>query len=83
MRDKSEQFAAGARKTLTFVLKNENQTDVLRLADAYVAKGSVICADEANAYDPLHARYVTRRVNHQEEYRADDGTTNMLISTEF
>mgnify|MGYP001258158730 CR=1 FL=1 len=83
MRDKSEEFAAGARKTLTFVLKNENQADVVKLADAYVAKGSIICADEANAYDPLHARYVTRRVNHQEEYRADDGTTNNLAESYF
>lgn len=73
----------GAAKTLTFVLKGENQTDVSRLASSFVAKGSVICADESNAYDPLHAVYDTRRVNHSVEYCADDGTTNNLAESYF
>lgn len=73
----------GSNKTLTFVLKAENQTDVSKLAAAFVEKGSVICADESNAYDPLHAKYDTRRVNHQMEYRADDGTTNNLAESYF
>jgi transposase-like protein len=83
MRQKCQEFAAGAVKTLTFVLKGENQTDVSNLADAYVKKGSVICADESNAYDPLHAKFDTRRVNHSIEYRADDGTTNNLAESYF
>lgn len=74
---------SGAAKTLTFVLKGENQTDVSKLASNFVAKGSVICADESNAYDPLHAVYDTRRVNHSVEYRADDGTTNNLAESYF
>ena len=73
----------GARKTLTFVIKNENQADVIHLADRFIARGSVICADESNAYDLLHGRYETRRVNHQLEYRADDGTTNNLAESYF
>ena len=87
MRQKCEELAAGAmtgaRRTLTFVLKNENQADVGRLADAFVTHGTVICADKANAYDPLHAKFDTRRVNHQQEYRADDGTTNNLAESYF
>jgi len=83
MRQKCAELAAGARKTLTFVLKNENQADVVKLADAFVTKGSTICADEANAYDPLHAKFDTRRVNHAIEYRADDGTTNNLAESYF
>lgn len=83
MRQKCAELAAGARKTLTFVLKNENQADVIKLAGAFVTKGSRICADEANAYDPLHAKFDTRRVNHQVEYRADDGTTNNLAESYF
>jgi transposase-like protein len=71
----------GARKTLTFIVKNENQTDIGKLAPAYIAKGSVICADESDAYDLLHARYAVRRVNHSQEFRADDGTTNNLAES--
>lgn len=86
MRQKCKELAAshaGADKTLTFVLKAENQEDVGNLAGAFVTQGSTICADESNAYDPLHAKFDTRRVNHSQEYRADDGTTNNLAESYF
>lgn len=57
--------------------------DVSNLANEFVEKGSVICADESNAYDVLHAKFDTRRVNHSQEYRADDGTTNNLAESYF
>ncbi len=47
----------GANKTLSFVIKAENQADVGKLAATFVAQGSVICTDESNAYDALHAKY--------------------------
>ena len=77
------QATAGAVKTLTFVLKSENQADVIKLSDSFVTKGSIICADESHAYDPLHAKFDTRRVNHSIEYQADDGTTNNLAESYF
>ena len=83
MLQKADEKKAGAKKTLTFVLKGENQDDVSKLARIYVLKGSTICADESNAYDPLHAKFDTRRVNHSVEYRADDGTTNNLAESYF
>lgn len=90
MRQKCEELASGrvngnvgGKKTLTFVIKSENQADVINLADRFVSRGAIVCADEANAYDPLHARYDTRRVNHSIEYRADDGTTNNLAESYF
>ena len=73
----------GARKTLTFIVKNENQADLGKLAPAYIAPGTVICADESDAYDLLPAKYELRRVNHSQEYRADDGTTNNLAESYF
>lgn len=81
--DNDELEATGSNKTLTFVLKSENQADVSKLASAFVAQGSTICADESNAYDPLHAKFNTRRVNHSMEYRSDDGTTNNLAESYF
>lgn len=82
MRQKCEEFA-GAKKTITSVVKAENQGDVLSLAKRFVLKGSVVCADESNAYNPLHALYDMRRVNHQNEYRSDDGATNNLAESYF
>jgi transposase-like protein len=78
-----EAGAAGARKTLTLILKNENQADIGKLAPVYIALGSVICADESPAYDLLPAKYEVHRVNHSQEYRADDGTTNNLAESYF
>lgn len=73
----------GSNKTLTFVIKAENQADVSKLATAFVEKGSVICADESSAYDALHAKFDTRRVNHATEYRSDAGITNNLAESYF
>jgi len=73
----------GANKTLTFVIKAENQADVGKLADLYVQKGAVICADESTAYDGLHAKFDTRRVNHAVEYRSEAGVTNNLAESYF
>ncbi|MCL2658764.1 MAG: IS1595 family transposase [Betaproteobacteria bacterium] len=79
----AEHQTVGGARTLTFVMKQENQTDVSALASRFVASGSTLCADEANAYDLLHAKFRMRRVNHQEAYRADDGTTNNLAESYF
>jgi len=50
MREKCNELA-GSKRTLTFILKNENQTDVGKLAGQFIKKGATICADESNAYD--------------------------------
>ena len=74
---------SGATKTLTFILKGENQIDVGNLAHAFVKKGSIICAGESNAYDALHAKFDTRRVNHSVEYRSNKGITNNMAESYF
>ena len=73
----------GANRTLTFIIKGENQADVSRLATAYIKEGSIICADESTAYDPLHAKFDTRRVNHSQKYRSKSGTTNNQAESYF
>ena len=73
----------GACRTLSFVIGRENQADVGALAARFVAPGTVICADESDAYDLLHAHFRVRRVNHQQEYRADDGTTSNQAESYF
>ena len=65
----------GGKRTLTFVIPRENQTDVGALAARFIASGTTILADESDAYDLLHGSYPMRRVNHQQQYRAGDGTT--------
>jgi hypothetical protein len=45
-----------------------------------VALGSTVYADEAACYDSLHARFLTRRINHQEAYSTEEACTNMAES---
>lgn len=73
----------GANRTRTFVIKSENQADIVQLTQRVVQPGSVVCADENPAYDVLSARYDTRRVNHQVEYASDEGVTNNLAESSF
>jgi hypothetical protein len=41
-----------------------------------VEAGSVIYADEASCWDTLHARYLTKRINHTLPYSTDEACTN-------
>jgi len=73
----------GARRTLSFVIGRENQSDIGALASRFIAPGTILSADESDAYDLLPAHFPMRRVNHQREYRADDGTTNNQAESYF
>jgi len=47
---------------------------------ANVAEGSTVYADEASVYDALHAKFLTRRINHSEAYSTPEACTNMAES---
>lgn len=82
-RHSKDEAIKGGQRTLTFVIKNENQTSVTLLAGRFVKKGTTVFADEASAYDPLHAFFDTKRINHQIEYRSDDGTHTNFAESYF
>lgn len=60
--------------TLTHVAKHESEGVAFVMAN--VAPGTVIHADEANHWDALEAKYLTRRINHSVAYSADGACTN-------
>jgi hypothetical protein len=60
-------------RTLPFIVQRES--DAVPLIRQHVASGTIIHADESNAWERLHASYDTRRVNHSQEYVTDDGTS--------
>jgi transposase-like protein len=45
-----------------------------------VEPGTIIHADEANAYDALEARFMTKRINHSVEYATAECNTNQAES---
>jgi transposase-like protein len=58
-------------RTLPFIVARESEA--VALIRENVASGSIIHADESNAWERLHASYEVRRVNHSVEYKAEDG----------
>jgi ribosomal protein L37AE/L43A len=65
-------------RTLPFVFRTEE--GALATIAERVAPGSVIHADEARAWDALHSRYLTKRINHSESYSDGDACTNQAES---
>lgn len=65
-------------KTLTFVAKTED-AGVPGLRDR-IEPGSTVYADEAKHWDELHARYLTKRINHSQAYSDGEGCTNQAES---
>jgi transposase-like protein len=60
-------------KTLPFVFKSEDAA--LPTIRARVTIGSTVHADEASHWDALHARYLTKRINHSEAYSDGEACT--------
>lgn len=57
------------------VFRSEGQA--LSFVRARIAKGTVVNADEGNAWNDLHGQFEMRRVNHQEAYSLAGACTNM------
>lgn len=68
-------------KTLTFVAKSEDAS-VPTLRDR-IETGSTIYADEAKHWDELHARYLTKRINHSTNYSDLNGTSTNQAESFF
>ncbi|HEX3747673.1 MAG TPA: IS1595 family transposase [Bryobacteraceae bacterium] len=65
-------------RTLPFVFTSEAAS--LPAIQAHVTNGATVYADEAPAWDALHARYLTKRINHSEAYSAGGACTNQAES---
>jgi len=64
--------------TLPIVCKSE--ADAVPAIRATVKAGSTIHADEASHWDPLHAHYSAKRINHSECYSDGEACTNYAES---
>jgi transposase-like protein len=65
-------------RTLPFVFRSEDQS--LPTIANRIAAGSTVYADEAAHWDVLHARFLTKRVNHSVAYSENGVTTNQAES---
>ena len=53
-----------------------SEKDAIRFIIRHVAAETEIMADEAASWNPLHARYAVKRINHQLAYSTDGACTN-------
>lgn len=67
-----------AGRTVTNVFNSEGQS-VAHIANA-VHPSATLYADEAVHWDALHARFLTKRINHQHAYSDADACTNQAES---
>ena len=65
-------------KALPFVFKSEDESVPTILER--VEDGSTVYADEASSWDSLHAKYLTKRINHSIAYQDEDACTNQAES---
>ncbi len=65
-------------KTLPFVAASEDQA--VPAIKSRVVSGSTVYADEATHWDQLHARYLTKRINHSLAYANGETSTNQAES---
>jgi hypothetical protein len=65
-------------RTLPYVCRSEELA--VPAIQQKVAAGSVIYADEASCWDVLHARYLTKRINHTIAYSDGEACTNQAES---
>ena len=61
-------------RTLAQVFRSESAA--LTAIRQRVAKGTIVHADEISAWNPLHADFEMRRINHQHGYSVDGACTN-------
>ena len=62
-------------QSLPFIAKSE--AEGAAVAARTVAPGSTIYADENSAWDVLHAKFLTKRINHSEAYSTEEACTNL------
>lgn len=65
-------------RTLPFVFKSEGQSVPEIMKRVHIS--ATIHADEAAHWDALHARYLTKRINHQQAYSDGEACTNLAES---
>ncbi len=65
-------------QSLPFVFRAEG--DALAIIGDKVANDATVYADEASHWDPLHARFLTKRINHSERYADGPVSTNWAES---
>ena len=65
-------------ETLPGVFKSEHAA--IQWLKHRIVKGTIIHADEANAWNELHSRYEVKRINHEQAYSYDGACTNWAES---
>ncbi len=76
LREIDPQPGRGARRTLVYIAKSENETDAMAFARPYIKPGTCMMTDESGAFTQLSGWCEHRTVIHSREFVSDDGTND-------
>lgn len=77
-REREDEERERPARVRTFHVRKES--DAVSILRKLVKPGSVVHADEASAYDPLHGFFDTKRINHSKTYSDGIACTNLAES---
>ncbi len=83
LREVSPTKGEGARRTLVYIARNENQADMTQLATLYTAQGTLMMTDESSAFSELPRWFDHRTVVHSQEWVKADGTNDNQAESYF
>lgn len=66
----------GARRTLVYIARSENELDAMKFARQYVERSTCVMTDEGVAFSPLSGWCKHLTVMHSREYVTKDGTSD-------
>lgn len=78
MREREDATRNRPARVRSFLVNKES--DAVPILRKLAQKGSVIHADEAKGYDPLHGFFDTKRINHSKSYSDGNACTNLAES---
>lgn len=83
LREVSPVKGQGALRTITKVVRAENEENALELARKYIEPGAVVMTDEHSAYGKYIARFDHQTVNHSREFSTSKGVSNNQAESFF
>lgn len=78
MRERQHDDPNRVAKVRTFLLPKEG--DAIEIARRMILPGSIVHADLSNQWEPLHAHFETKRINHSKHFSYDGACTNQAES---
>jgi transposase-like protein len=83
LREVHDEKLLGAKRTMVYIARSENEKDALEFATKYAKEGSIMMTDESNAFVQLSRWFDHKTVVHSERFVDEDGTNDNQAESYF